>query len=346
MQHESPIWTLSDNEVAASMMWATQDNRDFIIGVTRTVRTAENQHLFNIVKMDKSGISQSSQYHCGKDATFLIRLVTGLALGHSTCIGFTRSVDLESARVFDYHTNESDPIRKLNLQMPNPISNPVESYLLKRLPKSFSSLLASSHQSPALSPDALPPDTVIHIDEVLHVSQANFGRGTVVWAGHVHRHNELETPPSPSPVPSETATQPLSPLPSSHPPSPANDRDQYIVKDIWHDVNRLYTEGEILQMLQGIEHIPRFRGEFVPDSYARSSSRGLRKFLNIEQYDQLVAERKVDERIRLRLVYGPPVGVSDPKARLLYKYENRVEVIEALIAIVTGTSFVGYSLGY
>ena len=47
-----------------------------------------------------------------------------------------------------------------------------------------------------------------------------------------------------------------------------------------------------------------------------------------------------------RLVYGPPVGVSDPKARLIYKYKNRVEVIRALIAVVTGTSFVGYSLGY
>jgi hypothetical protein len=53
-------------------MWATQDNRDFIIGITRTIKTAQNQHLFNIMKMDKSGISQSSQYHCGKDATFLI----------------------------------------------------------------------------------------------------------------------------------------------------------------------------------------------------------------------------------------------------------------------------------
>jgi len=118
------------------------------------------------------------------------------------------------------------------------------------------------------------------------------------------------------------------------------------MKDIWHDVNRPYTEGEILQMLQGIDHIPRFRGEFVPDSYRTSSSRGLRYFLNNEQYDQLVAEHKVDERIRVRLVYGPPVGVSDPKARLIYKYKNRVEVIRALIAIVTGMSFVGYSLGY
>jgi hypothetical protein len=137
-------------------MWATQDNRDFIIGVTRTVKTAENQHLFNIVKMDKSGISQSSQYHCGKDATFLIRLVTGLTLGHPTCIGFTRSVDVESARVFDYDTNESDPIRKLTLQRADPISNPVEAYLLKRLSKSFSLVQDSSHQSPALSPGVLP----------------------------------------------------------------------------------------------------------------------------------------------------------------------------------------------
>jgi len=339
-------------------MWATQDNRDFVIGITRTVKTAENQHLFNIVKMDKCGISQSSQYHCGKDATFLVRLVTGLALGHSTCIGFTRSMDLESARVFDYHTNESDPIRKLILQTTGPISNPVEGYLLNRLSKSFSLLQDPSHRSPALSLGALPPDTVIHIDEVLHVSQANFGRGTVVWAGHVHRHNEdeSEAPISPvpsetsmqplSPVPSETATHPLSPLPSSRPPSPANGREYYVVKDIWHDVNRPYTEGEILQMLQGLDHIPRFRGEFVPDPYGRSSSRGLRQFLNDEQYDQLVAECKVEERIRLRLVYGPPAGVSDPKARLIYKYNNRVEVISALIAIVTGTSFVNYSLGY
>src|SRR5882757_9158192 len=142
-------------------------------GITRTVKMAQNQHLFNIVKMDKSGISQSSQYHCGKDATFLIRLVTGLTLGHPTCIGFTRSVDVESARVFDYDTNESDPIRKLTLQRADPISNPVEAYLLKRLSKSFSLVQDSSHQSPALSPGVLPPNTDIHIDEVLHVSQAN-----------------------------------------------------------------------------------------------------------------------------------------------------------------------------
>jgi hypothetical protein len=170
-------WKLSDNEGTASIIWATQDNRDFIIGVTHTVKTAENQHLFSIVKMDKSGISQSSQYQCGMDATFFLRLVTGLALGDSTCIGFTQSMDVESARVFDYHTNESDPIRKLILQRVDPIFNPVETYLLTRLSKSFSLLQDSSHQSPILSPDALPPDTVIHIDEVLHISQANFGRG-------------------------------------------------------------------------------------------------------------------------------------------------------------------------
>jgi hypothetical protein len=327
-------WKLSDNEGTASIIWATQDNRDFIIGITHTVKTAENQHLFSIVKMDKNGISQSSQYQCGMDATFFLRLVTGLALGDSTCIGFTRSVDVESARVFDYHTNESDPIRKLILQRVDPIFNPVQTYLLTRLSKSFSLLQDSSHRSPILSPDALPPDTVIHIDEVLHISQANFGRGTIVWAGHVHHHGESETP--------------LSPLPSSHPASPANDHDQYIVKDIWHDVNRPYTEGEILQMLKGLPHIPTFRGEFVPDPYERSSARGLRQFLNDEQYDQLVAEHKVEERIRLRLVYGPPIGISDPKARLIYKYKNRGEVICALIAIVIGMSLqvVSYSLGY
>jgi hypothetical protein len=120
------------------------------------------------------------------------------------------------------------------------------------------------------------------------------------------------------------------------------------VKDIWHDVNRPYTEGEILQMLKGLPHIPTFRGEFVPDPYERSSARGLRQFLNDEQYDQLVAEHKVEERIRLRLVYGPPIGISDPKARLIYKYKNRGELICALIAIVIGMSLqvVSYSLGY
>jgi hypothetical protein len=83
----------------------------------------------------------------------------------------------------------------------------------------------------------------------------------------------------------------------THPPAPANDHIQYIVKDIWHDVNRPYTEGEILQMLQGLDHIPRFRGEFVPDPYGRSSACGLRQFLNDELYDQLIAECKVEERI-------------------------------------------------
>jgi len=184
--------------------------------------------------------------------------------------------------MFDYHTNESNPIRQLILQPKvDLISNPVEAYLLE----SFSLLQDPSHQSPALSPDALPPDTAIHIDEVLHVSQANFGWGTVVWAGHVYHHNGLVTPFSPvpsetsmqhiSPVPSETATQPLLPLPSSRPPSHANYRAQYIMKDIWHDVNRPYTEGEILQMLHGLDHILIFKGEFVPDPYGRSSACGL-----------------------------------------------------------------------
>lgn len=118
------------------------------------------------------------------------------------------------------------------------------------------------------------------------------------------------------------------------------------MKDIWHDVNRPYTEGEILQMLEGLDHIPKFKGEFVPDPYRRSSARGLRQFLSDEHYDNLVAEQKVEERIRLRLVYGPPDGVSDPKARLIYRYKNRAELIGALIAIVKGTSFVSYSLGY
>jgi hypothetical protein len=68
--------------------------------------------------------------------------------------------------------------------------------------------------------------------------------------------------------------------------------------------------------------------------------------LNDEQYEQLVHEHKVEERIRLRLVYGPPDGVSDPKARLIYRYKDRAELIGALVAIVKGTSFVSYSLGY
>jgi hypothetical protein len=202
---------------------------------------------------------------------------------------------------------------------------------------------------PSLPPGALPPDTVCHIDEILHCSQSNYGRGTVVWTVHVHRPNQVTSaddqslPPDGSDyVASEAGTRPLSPsdLPSSGRASPLNDRDRYIVKDIWHDVHRPYTEGEVLQMLDGLSGIPKFRGEYVPDDPLRSHARGLRNFLTEEQYEELLGEGKVEERVRLRLVYGSPDGASDPKAKLIYKYQNRQEVIAALIAIVMGMAII------
>jgi hypothetical protein len=327
-----------------SIMWATQDNRDFIIGVNCTVKATEKKHYFGIVKMDKCGTSRSLQYNCATDAMFLLRLVTGLAMGDSTCLGFTRSVEIETLRAFDDRTNESNPIRKLVLQIQGQ-SDPVGRFLLGLSKKHSNQLLTTvspSDLSPSLPPGALLPDTEFHIDEILHCGQSNYGRGTIIWAAHVHRPNEDH--PSSSLQGSDhdvsdAKTPPLSPDDS---PSPANDRDRYIVKDIWHDANRPYTEGEVLQMLDGLDNVPKFRGEYVPDDYRRSTGYGLRNFLTIEQYQQLLDERKLEERIRLRLVYGPPDGVSDPKARLIYKYENRQEVITALIAIVTGTSFPSY----
>jgi hypothetical protein len=74
--------------------------------------------------MNKCETSPSLQYNCATDAMFLLRLVTGLAMGDSTCIGFTRSMEVKTLRTFDDSTKEINPIRKLVLQIhgqPDPV---------------------------------------------------------------------------------------------------------------------------------------------------------------------------------------------------------------------------------
>lgn len=117
---------------------------------------------------------------------------------------------------------------------------------------------------------------------------------------------------------------------------PLNRELFFIVKDTWHDPKRSFTEGQILQLIDGIPCVPQYVQEVVVSSYQRSRTFVSRMITVDEQQggmDRLVEELgndKFEDRIHLRL------QMKASKAKLITEFNNRKELAMALLCCVKG----------
>jgi hypothetical protein len=113
-------------------------------------------------------------------------------------------------------------------------------------------------------------------------------------------------------------------------------KEPFIIKDTWHDPRRSFTEGQILQLIDGIPYIPRYVQEVVVSTYRRSRTSLPRKMAVDQQQggiDRLVEELangKFEDRIHLRL------QMKGSKTKLITEFNNRKELAMALLCCVKG----------
>lgn len=117
-------------------------------------------------------------------------------------------------------------------------------------------------------------------------------------------------------------------------------RDQmnkpFIIKDTWHDARRCFTEGQILQFIEGIPCVPVYVEEVIVSSYARSRSLPSRMIAideakgGMENLVDALTDGKFDDRIHLRL------QMKGSKTKLITEFKNRKELANALLCCVKG----------
>jgi len=113
-------------------------------------------------------------------------------------------------------------------------------------------------------------------------------------------------------------------------------KQPFIVKDTWHDPKRSFTEGQILQLIDGIPCVPQYVQEVVVSTYNRSRTLHSRKITVDQQQggiDRLVEELangNFEDRIHLRL------QMKASKTKLITEFNNRKELAMALLCCVKG----------
>ena len=111
-------------------------------------------------------------------------------------------------------------------------------------------------------------------------------------------------------------------------------KEPFIIKDTWHDPRRSFTEGQILQLIDGIPCVPQYVQEVVVSTYRRSRTALFRKMAVDQQQggiDRLVEELangKFEDRIHLRL------QTKGSKTKLITEFNNRKELAMALLCCV------------
>jgi hypothetical protein len=112
--------------------------------------------------------------------------------------------------------------------------------------------------------------------------------------------------------------------------------EPFIIKDTWHDPKRSFTEGQILQLIDGIPCVPQYVQEVVVSTYHRSRTSLFRKIAVDQQQggiDRLVEELsngKFEDRIHLRL------QMKASNTKLITEFSNRKELAMALLCCVKG----------
>jgi hypothetical protein len=110
----------------------------------------------------------------------------------------------------------------------------------------------------------------------------------------------------------------------------------FIIKDTWHDARRCFTEGQILQFIEGIPYVPVRVEEVIVSSYARSRSLPSRMIAvdkangGMEKLSDALTNGKFDDRIHLRL------QMKGSNTKLITDFKNRKELAMALLCCVKG----------
>lgn len=114
--------------------------------------------------------------------------------------------------------------------------------------------------------------------------------------------------------------------------------NRFIIKDTWHDPKRCFTEGQILQLIQGIPYVPEYVQEVVVSSYLRSRTLFSRA-VTADKYhggvDRIISDLaagRFDDRVHLRL----QTKASKTKLKLITDFNNRKELAVALLCCVLG----------
>lgn len=117
-----------------------------------------------------------------------------------------------------------------------------------------------------------------------------------------------------------------------------DEENRFIIKDTWHDPKRCFTEGQILQLIQGISYVPEYVQEVVVSSYLRSRtlySRAVTADKHHGGIDRIIddlAAGRFDDRVHLRL----QTKASKTKLKLITDFNNRKELAVALLCCVLG----------
>jgi hypothetical protein len=110
----------------------------------------------------------------------------------------------------------------------------------------------------------------------------------------------------------------------------------FIIKDTWHDAKRCFTEGQILQFIEGIPYVPECVEEVIVSSYPRSRSLSSRLIAfdktqgGMERLVHSLSHGEFDDRIHLRLL------MKGSKTKLITEFKNRKELAMALLCCVKG----------
>jgi hypothetical protein len=113
-------------------------------------------------------------------------------------------------------------------------------------------------------------------------------------------------------------------------------KELFIIKDTWHDPKRSFTEGQILQLIDGIPYVPKYIQEVVVSTYSRSRTFLSRKITidphqgGTERLVQALSDKKFEDRIHLRL------QMQASNTRLITEFKNRKELATALLCCVKG----------